>query len=232
MNQKRDKNKKTILLGAACVLILAVMAVIAVWLWPWFSSLVQPDNRQRLQEFVQTLGIGGWLLMLGLQVLQIVVAVIPGEPVEIVMGMLYGAWGGFFTCELGILIGSLIVFFTVRALGTPIVVQLFGQERLQSYSFLQNTRRLETITFVLFFIPGTPKDILTYVAGLTLISPWRFLVISLVARIPSVLSSTLGGSSLAQGNFWASVIIFAVVGAVSLLGIHLNKALLKRMDKK
>lgn len=230
--KEAGKNKKDILLAIVVLLLAAAIAAATIWLWPWFANLSTPEGQQQLQELVSRLGLGGWLLMLGLQLLQIVVAVIPGEPIEILMGMLYGAWGGFLTCELGVLTGSLLVFFAVRLLGAPLVRRIFGEEKLQKYTFLQNTERLELLTFILFFIPGTPKDILTYVAGLTRISPLRFLGISAFARIPSILSSTYAGSTLAKGDWLAGLIIFAAVGAISLTGILIHKKLMTRIGRR
>lgn len=226
------KNKKTILLGAAVLLLAAAMTAAAIWLWPWFSTLSTPEGQQRLQNWIGGLGLKGWLIMLGLQILQIVVAVIPGEPIEVVMGMLYGVWGGFLTCELGVLTGSLLVFWAVRLLGAPLVRAIFGEDKLKSYAFLQNTQKLELVTFILFFIPGTPKDVLTYVAGLTPIRPLRFLLLSSFARVPSILSSTYAGSTLAKGQFIVGLAIFAAVGAISLLGIFIHKKLMARINRE
>lgn len=230
MNKTPDtKQNRILLLWIAVGLVL--MTVLSIWLLPWVLSLQEAESRLALQEQVARFGGWGWAFMLLLQILQIIVAVIPGEPIEIIMGLLYGSVGGFLTCELGVLIGSFLVFFVVRRLGTPLVRSMFGEDKLNSFSFLQDTRRLETITFILFFIPGTPKDILTYVAGLTTISPVRFLLIASVARIPSIFSSTFGGASIAGGNLWLAVGVFVVVGVVSLVGIRLNHLFMERQKK-
>ena len=228
----KKADKKDILLVIAVLLLACGLIALTIWLWPWFKNLSTPQGQQLLQELAGGLGFGGWLLMVGLQLLQIIVAVIPGEPVEVLMGMLYGAWGGFLTCEVGVLAGSLLVFYAVRLLGAPLVRRIFGENKLQKYAFLQDTERLELLTFILFFIPGTPKDILTYVAGLTRISPLRFLGISAFARIPSILSSTYAGSTLAKGEWLRGLVIFAAVGAVSLIGIWAHKRLMAKIGKK
>ena len=179
----KKTNRKLFPFILLAVLLCAALIAASAALWPWFSSLSTEAGQEELRAFVSSMGVLGWAVMLGLQVLQIVVAVIPGEPVEILMGALYGAWGGFLTCELGVLIGSCGVFYAVRALGTPLVRAVFGEEKLRSFAFLQNTQKLEALTFLLFFIPGTPKDVLTYVAGLTPIRPLRFLGIALFAEM-------------------------------------------------
>lgn len=230
MDGQPDKKKKILLLAAVVILAL-LMAGITLWLWPYFRALSDPEAQARFQQWVSSLGVLGWLMVLGLQVVQVVVAIIPGEPVEVLTGVLYGTWGGLLTCMLGVLIGSLIVFWAVRLLGSALVKWVFGEEKLRGYRFLQNIERLETITFILFFIPGTPKDILTYVAGITPIKPVRFLFIACFARIPSILSSTWAGATLISGNLWGTVLIFAVMGAVSLVGIMVHRKLMHRYNK-
>ena len=159
------------------------------------------------------------------QELQVVVAMIPGEPVEILAGLLYGPLWGTLSCMLGILIGSLIVYFLVRRLGMPIVSIFMDPDKFQNLWLLKDERRFERISFLLFFIPGTPKDLLTWAAGFVRINPLRFFLIATVARLPSILSSTLAGASLISGDFLTTVIIFAVTGCVSLIGVLLHKKL-------
>lgn len=232
MKPQPSKDKKSNRrLAAATILVLAGMAILTVKIWPWMMSLSTPAGQADFEAWIDSLGFGGWLVMLGLQILQVVVAIIPGEPIEIIMGVLYGTWGGFFTCELGVLLGSVLVFWAVRLAGAPLVKAVFGEEKLNHYAFLQNTKKLETVTFILFFIPGTPKDVLTYVAGLTSISPLRFLGIAMFARVPSILSSTWGGSSLAQGKWLSTVLIFAAVGLISLAGIWAHKKFMARLHR-
>lgn len=226
------KNRRAVLFSAATVFFLAAMAGLTVAMWPWVKGLSTPQGQEKLRQWVGSLGFAGWIAMVGLQILQVVVAVIPGEPIEIIAGVLYGAWGGFLTCELGVLAGSAVVFWAVRKLGAPLVEAVFGKGKLQSYTFLQNIARLELITFILFFIPGTPKDVLTYAAGLTSIRMARFISIAMFARIPSILSSTWGGSSFAEGNIWKTISIFAVVGLASLLGLFIQKKVMRRFRRK
>ena len=181
---------------------------------PKVMELSDPQARLQFQQELQSLGIGGWLTFLGIQVLQVVVAMIPGEPVEILAGLLYGPLWGTLSCMLGILIGSLIVYFLVRRLGMPIVSIFMDPDKFQNLWLLKDERRFERISFLLFFIPGTPKDLLTWAAGFVRINPLRFFLIATVARLPSILSSTLAGASLISGDFLTTVIIFAVTGCV------------------
>ena len=206
-------------------LVLFAMVPITILAIPKVMALTQPHTRELLQRQLESLGIGGWVAFLGIQVIQVVVAMIPGEPIEILAGILYGPLWGTLTCMLGILIGSIIVYLLVRKLGMPIVSIFIGPEKFQNLRILQDERRFERIAFLLFFIPGTPKDLLTWAAGLIHIRPLRFFILSTIARLPSILTSTLAGTTLLSGDFSTTVLIFVVTGCISMVGLWAHKKL-------
>jgi len=152
-------------------------------------------------------------------VLQVFVAVLPGEPLEIAAGYAFGSLGGTLLCLTGIAAGSALVFVLVRRYGTRLLELFFPTDKIRSVKFLQNTDRLKRLLFVLFFLPGTPKDLLTYIAGLTPVRMSDFLILSTAARIPSLVTSVVGGSALGEGEYLTAAIVFAVTAAVSLLGL-------------
>lgn len=206
-------------------LVLFAMVPITILAIPKVMALTQPHTRELLQRQLESLGIGGWVAFLGIQVIQVVVAMIPGEPIEILAGILYGPLWGTLTCMLGIFIGSIIVYLLVRKLGMPIVSIFIDPEKFQNLRILQDERRFERIAFLLFFIPGTPKDLLTWAAGLIHIRPLRFFILSTIARLPSILTSTLAGTTLLSGDFSTTVLIFVATGCVSMVGLWVHKKL-------
>lgn len=206
-------------------LVLFAMVPITILAIPKVMALTQPHTRELLQRQLESLGIGGWVAFLGIQVIQVVVAMIPGEPIEILAGILYGPLWGTLTCMLGIFIGSIIVYLLVRKLGMPIVSIFIDPEKFQNLRILQDERRFERIAFLLFFIPGTPKDLLTWAAGLIRIRPLRFFILSTIARLPSILTSTLAGTTLLSGDFSTTVLIFVVTGCISMVGLWAHKKL-------
>ncbi len=219
---KQDR-KKFILLIVVLVLLLAATAV----LMPYFVKLAEEENREQLISWVQSKGIWGVLILLGLQMLQVVVAFIPGEVVEVVSGILYGTVGGYLICTVGVILSSVLVFYTVRRLGSGFVSSIVTPEKMQKMKFLQNTQKLEMMVFILFFIPGTPKDMLTYIVPLTEIKASRFFLWSTVARIPSVVSSTYAGASIGDGDWIKTILIFVVTGAVGVLGIVFHDRIIR-----
>ncbi len=216
---------------AGAVLVFAVILLLTVKLFPLVMSLRSPEAQRVFEAKINSLGLAGVLVFLLIQVLQIVLAFIPGEPVEVLAGLLYGSWGGFALCMAGIFIGQALVFGLVRRFGHPFAALFFERKQIEEFAFLRNSRRLEEITFLLYFIPGTPKDILCYVAGLTPISFSRFLLLSGMARIPSVLSSTFAGNSLGDGNLTVTLWIFGICGALSAVGFLIHRRLMKRLKR-
>ncbi len=225
-------NKKKILSIIALVLIVALFVGATIYLLPFFAELLEEQNRLAFQAYIDSLGWLGVLVILGIQVLQIILAFIPGEPIEVIAGFMYGPIGGLLICLVGIVIGSTLVFFLVSKLGVPFIKLFFKEEKLKQYEFLQNPQKVDFMTFILFFIPGTPKDLLTYVAPLTPIKMSRFILIATFARIPSVVSSTIAGSAIGDGQFALSIFVFAITGIIALFGIRYNNKLMNKYNEE
>lgn len=226
-----EKKRNMIRLVAVCIfLIVSISATIT--LIPFVQNLMTDEGRIYLQEKVNDAGIWGWTLFLGLQILQVVVALIPGEPVELIGGILFGTWGGLFLCLFGLLIGTLLVFYLVKLVGKPLVLAFVSLEKFEQLKILREESRLESLIFLLFLIPGTPKDTLTYLVPLTKIHPARFFLLSTIARIPSVVSSTWAGATLSQGQWGLTITIFIATAVIGLLGIFINNKLMERLQKR
>ncbi len=232
-NEKKRLDIKGILKNSIPIIIfIAVMGVLTVILLPYIQTLATEEGRAQFKAWVDGLGFGGWLVTLGIQLLQIFIALIPGEPVELMLGYVWGPWLGTFTCLIGIFIGTLVIFLAVRKYGMKFVKRVVGSDDLTKYKFLSNNNKLDITIFILFFIPGTPKDALTYIAPLTPIQPIKYLLIATFARIPSIITSTILGDSVAEGNYLVSIVVFVITAIISVLGIILgNKYIEKRQGK-
>lgn len=223
------KNHKTDFIKFVIFAIIIVgIVAITIELLPWMISLKDESGRDAFQEYIHSKGAFGVLFLIGVQILQVVVAFIPGEPIEVLSGLLYGTWWGYVICTIGMLIGTIMIYYTVKVLGMSFINVLTGNKsKLDKFKFLQDTKKLETLVFLLFFIPGTPKDLLTYFMPVTKMKPLTFFIIVTVARIPSIVSSTYAGASIGDGKWLQTVIIFVVIGVVSLLGIMFNDKIMK-----
>lgn len=195
------------------------------------STDVSNADTQFFSSLVEDEPIKGRLIFLGIQVLQVFVALIPGEVVEIAAGAVFGAVEGTGLCLLGVAIGSSIIFMLTKLLGMRFVKLFVSEEKIKSMKFLNDSRKLNTTVFIIFFIPGTPKDLLTYVVGLTKMKLPTFLLLSMVARIPSVLTSTLGGSAINDQNWTMAIIVFGITAVISIIGLIIyNKVVKKRIE--
>ena len=139
---------------------------------------------------------------------------------------------GTLLCEIGILLGGLLVFLFVRRFGVKAVEVFFPREKIESLRFLHNERRLALWVFILFFIPGTPKDIMTYIVPLTPMKLSTFLLLSTVARLPSVVTSTIGGNALGTGKLTFALIVFGATALISALGILIYRRICKRSEAR
>ena len=217
----------------AALVLIALLLAAAVWaLWPAVRLLGQRGAAQKISAYLDSFGAGAAFMYLALQILQVVIAFLPGEPLEVLAGILYGTLPGLGLAMLGCLVGSALVFLLVRWLGEGFALRFFSAEKLQKLHFLTEKGRFERLVFLLFFIPGTPKDILTYVAGLTPITLLRFLLISTIARIPSIVTSTLAGHLLIQGRAAHSLYVFLATGLLSLAGMAIYQKILRAHQKR
>ncbi len=194
-------------IGGIALVVLLILAALATWgpsLWRFFS------NGEAVKAWVDAQGHWAPLAMAALVVAQIVIAVLPGEPVELTAGYLFGFWEGTAICLVGGLVGTLVVTMLVRLLGMRIVRRFFSAEQLEGVSWLHDSRRFELLMFIVFLIPGTPKDVLTYAAGLTTCPWWRIAAITTVGRIPSIITSTLAAGFASSGNWTAAIVTVAV----------------------
>lgn len=233
VSRKKWDIKALIKNSVPVIIFIAIMGALTLILWPYIQGLATEEGRAEFKTWVDGLGFGGWLVTLGIQLLQIFIALIPGEPVELMLGYVWGPWLGTLTCLIGIFIGTLTIFLMVRKLGMKFVRKMVGTDDLTKYKFLSNKNKVEITIFILFFIPGTPKDALTYIAPIAPISPIKYLLIATFARIPSIITSTLLGDSIAEGDYLLAIIVFAITAAISITGIVFgNKYIEKRQAKK
>lgn len=216
--------------------ILSIIIFIAVFAGATFAIgpklILTVKEPEKFNAFIHDNLFSGVLIFLGIQILQVFFALIPGEPIELFSGYAFGWFWGTVLCLAGCLIASACVFLLTRKFGKKFTYIVFAEDKLNNLKFMQSEEKVELMMFLLFFIPGTPKDLLTYFAGLTKIDMKKFLPISTVARIPSVLTSALAGSSLMQKNYVTSAIVFGITAVISGVGILIYRLISKRRAEK
>ncbi len=187
---------------------------------------------QLFRAWVDASGIWGRVLFVGMVAFQVVVALIPGEPLEIGAGYAFGAVEGTLLSLLGIAIGSALVFQFVRRFGIKLVEAFFPREKILSARFLQDSKRLNRIAFIVFLIPGTPKDLLSYFIGLTDMKFSTWLLIAGVARIPSVVTSTVFGNALGLQRYAFAAAALGIALLLALAGILIYRRFARSRGKQ
>ena len=211
-----DKTKKGLSILSIGIFIVMTVAIFFVVGKPLLQFIEEPEQ---FRVWIDSFGFLGKLIFVGLVTLQVIIAIIPGEPFEIYAGYGFGAIEGTILCIVGALLGSTIVYLFVKYCGIKALEVFFSKEQIESVKFLQDTKRLELVVFLLFFIPGTPKDIMTYFIGLTKMKLSTWLLITGIARLPSIITSTVGGDALGLQNYQFAIVVFGVAILVSLIGI-------------
>lgn len=206
------------------IIVLALCIGLIVYLFPVIRNLSTPEGQMEFKNHVANLGVLGYLALFGLQFAQIFLIILPGEPIEILAGMCYGGIGGLIFITVSVFIITTIVFLAVRKFGRKFVYSFCSKERIdkiENSKLFKNPKKIEWIMLILFLIPGTPKDLLVYIAGLLPLKPLRFILISTFARFPSVISSTFAGSNLVAGNWKFSLIIYGATFIIVGLAIFI-----------
>mgnify|MGYP004535105211 FL=1 len=214
-----QENKKKKIINYIVLSIVTLIFILAIiYLAPIMKDISTKEGQLAFKEKINNLGILGFLILFGLEVAQIFFVIIPGEPLEILAGMCYGSIGGTIFITTSVFITTTIIFFTVKKYGRKFVEDTFSKEKvdkIENSKILKDPRKVETIMTILFFIPGTPKDLLVYIGGLLPIKTSRFILISTFARFPSVISSTIAGAKLAVGDIKTTIIVYAITFVIT-----------------
>lgn len=223
----RRTNKVKVLKIVLMIAVIMICFGLVIYLAPVMKNLSTVEGQIRFKNKIDELGIWGIILLFGIQLAQIFLIVLPGEPMEILAGMCYGWLGGLIFITVSVAIITTLVFFLVRKVGKKFVYEFWDEEKIkkiENSKIFQNSRKIEIIMAILFMIPGTPKDLLVYVAGLLPLKPVRFIMISTFARFPSVISSTIAGANIAKGAWEISLVAYAVTFViVGIIMIIVNK---------
>ena len=226
-----EKKKMKLIRIILLIIAIAVFVGLIAYLFPVMKNLSTHEGQMAFKERVDNSGIWGFLSLMGLQIAQIFLVVLPGEPLEILAGMCYGAVGGTIFLLFSFFITTAALFWLVRKFGKKLVYQVFPKEkidRIEKSKIFQNPKNLEYIFAICFAIVGPPKDFLVYVGALLPIKPWRFICIATFCRFPSIISSTIVGQYFSEGNWEISILIYGI----TLLITFATLAIVRIFDKE
>ena len=205
---RRKALRRRVLIG-----LVTAASITALLCWEYLPGLLAwLADARAVRAFVSDHAFVSRLAMLGINIVQVLLAFLPGEPVELASGYAFGFWEGTALCLVASGLATSMIYWATRRWGWKLVGLFFDRSLFDRFSWLKSAKRLELIMLIVFLIPGTPKDFLTYFAGLT---NMRFLPVVLIAtfgRIPSIVTSTIAASAVGSGN-WPLVACTLVASA-------------------
>ena len=203
------------------VAFVGVMIVAVIALWPLVGEIFEEGGIERLTHDVREVGIGGVFILEAVQFLQVVVAFIPGEVVQMAAGIIYGPWWGTVIIVVGCVISSAFIFLVVHWLGAPFVRDMVPDKYLDKFRSFEESGKFNIIVFLLFLIPGLPKDVFTYITPLSDMKLPAFLLVTNLARVPGIFVSTYAANGLIEGRIWESALIFGILAVIAMLALLL-----------
>ena len=226
---KRIKVISTILKFALLLLIIIGLPLYIYFFEPQLiDSMSSMENVNALFEHYHAESI---LVYIGAQILQIIICVIPGQWLQFAAGYMYGVWLGFLYSIIGAAIGSVVTYYLAKLLGRDAMHLIFGEARINEFIHKLNSKKAIVIVFLIFLIPGVPKDLCNYAAGISEMKLKPFLIVSLVGRSPGMMGSLLIGRQIEAGNYTGAIVVAAVAVVLCVVGIIMRKRLTGWMDK-
>lgn len=205
------------LIGAISLTSVTLCILYGRQLWEFVS------DTEQFRAWLDARGAAAPLLFIAVRAFQTVIKIIPAEPLEIGAGYAFGTWLGCLYCMIGTLIGSFIIIGFTRKLGMKMVNLFVPQQKLESLKFLQQAEKVNALLFVIYLIPATPKDVITYLVGVLPINIPTFMVLTTIARFPAIISSTICGSALGDRNWWLVVGVYAATVVLGAVGMFFYK---------
>ena len=209
-------NRRLVIGALVAAAVVAAIVAVAMWdgsAYRFFVRLSQDKVflRQTLQEW----GVLAPVIFIVFQALQVVISPIPGEATGFLGGYLFGLWPGFIYSSVGLTLGSVVAFGAGRWLGAHFVRNLVRKELWDRMGFIVEAEGA-ILCFIIFLIPGFPKDIVCYLFGISPMPLWVFALVSGLGRMPGTWVLSAQGTRTATGHYWQAILLTAVVAAVAL----------------
>ncbi|MCA9954553.1 MAG: TVP38/TMEM64 family protein [Ardenticatenaceae bacterium] len=224
MRFKLDGRSKIWLLGISLALLALLTWLLRDSLAGWLNIL---SDQEFVSSYVQSYGVLAPLVLAFFQVLQVIVAFIPGHVFVIAGGYIYGLYWGLLFNIVCVVAASQLAFMLARWAGRPLVHHLADEQVIEKWETIAEERGFLFFT-IAFVLPVFPTDLMNFVAGLTGISPRKFLAANFLGRLPSVLILTLIGSHGLELSNWMWALLALLVAAVYILG----RMVIVRIEKK
>ncbi len=234
MNEHAGKNVeklKKVFAVLKFVILIGILIGIPLYIFLFHRDfLAQFDSLESFRALLQQYKAQSFAFFLIAQIIQIIISVIPGQWIQLGAGFTYGIIGGYLISLLGAFLGAMITYFLAAFLGRDALVVFFGEEKVNHYVERMNSKRAMLIVFFIYLIPGLPKDLCNYIAGISDMKLRPFMILSLLGRSPAMLGSIIIGRQIGVGSYTSAIIIFAGAVVLFVLSIIFRKPLMAKFD--
>ena len=223
-------NKIKIIKLITLIAIVSILLIATAYMVPIIKQLDTPEGQAQFKEKIQQSGMIGPLILFGLEIAQVLLAILPGEPIEVLAGICFGPiWGTIFLM-ISVFIITCIIYFLVKKYGRKFIYEFFPKEKvnkLENSKLFKDSKKIEMVMIILFLIPCTPKDLLVYIGGLLPIKSSRFILISTLLRFPSIISSTIAGDNILGGEWKIGILAYIITFVITFLVVFI----VNKLDK-
>ena len=231
MPEKNEKKNKILATLKFAVLIL-IVAGVPLYIYLFQRDLITDfDSLEEVIAFLREYKQYSVAVYLAAEILQIMIFILPGQVFQFAAGYLFGFLPGLFYTFIGAVLGTTITFYIARLLGSDAVHMMLGDEKSEHYMELLSSKKAYLITFLLYLIPGLPKDAVCYAAGISGIRFIPFLILSVTGRMPAMAGSIIFGAMYMKKDYAGMAVVAAVVGVICLICIIRRKQLLSYIER-
>lgn len=233
--EKRKKSKviiKIIISIIKLALLILVIVGIPLYIILYQSEFIsQFKSLEAVNAYLQKYKTASVFVYIGVQIMQIIICVIPGQAMQFAAGYVYTFWFGYLYSIIGTALGTIITFYLARFLGKDAIHLIFDERKVAKFIEKLNSKRAFILVFVIFLIPGLPKDLFTYAAGVSEMKLKVFLIISLVGRTPAMMSSIMIGSMFNKGSYIGIGVLAVIMTILFIWGAKHHEKLTILIDK-
>ena len=194
------------------------------------DTLFNKEWLANLPEFIMQYKGSAAAVLTGMQILQVIICIIPGQPIQLAASYLFGVLKGYLISIVGAVIGAFAAFYIAKVLGKDALETIFGEEKVNDYHRKLNSGKGLTAVLLIYLIPGIPKDLVAYVAGISDMRLRPFLIVSTIGRSPGMLGSLLTGYFISRRNYAAIGILAAVTAVILIICFIRRKQLVAMLD--
>lgn len=230
--KKRENQLRKIVSVLQLLMLFCIMIGSPIYVYFAYPELVERLNSlEEINQLLKQYKTASFFIYLGMQIFQVIVSVIPGQALQFAAGYAYHFWLGFLLTVIGVALGTVITFYLARLLGRNSLHVIFGEEKFSRFVHTLNSKRSYMVLFVIFLIPGIPKDIFTYAAGVSEIRVGPFLLLSMTGRTPAMMGGILMGNMFYNGSYIGLIIMGTAAVILFAAGILSRDKIIRLTDR-